>query len=331
MGKMYAAVVGWLDSLKDISVIIGCIGVVAASIIGLVILIGKVTPALTGSKLKNTSRLICMCLCMIPFTLAVSEISQVCAKKIVKNEYETLQAEVKAKTMQNELLEQQERALKLSIENENLKKQNDLLKHSQAQITQLQEIAELALLQTDLNQTKVWLEPLSDVQSGWGIKADSYMDNLMLVKTYDMNVKYGIDFTDVRVKKAGTDEIVISKIKPKLIGMNHQNVQSFFNEIVRKNVKGSGSYYTIQSYDDYRIQADTLAQNLENEYFESLSEMGENHMMADAVKKIGENFLKTILGSLFSKITFSDIDDIDAVPILEFLNHEIEENEKNMQ
>ena len=109
--------------------------------------------------------IILSCILMIPTTLSFNKLIKIGVLKLKKEELSKLILEIENKQLKND-------NLKKEISINSLQKQLNLLKASQVSALQFKRITELALIETNIKQTKVWNEPVSPLQKGMGFKAD---------------------------------------------------------------------------------------------------------------------------------------------------------------
>lgn len=228
----------------------------------------------------------------------------------------------------NELVQSfsKKEAAKLKIENENLKKEALLLKAAQLSALQLEQINELALIKTNIKQTKVWQENVNDVEERGIIWKNYLNDMLLLVNVYDIDCKFGIDFTSIRVQKTGEKSIKVSGIKPIFIGASKNSKETIVKEIRRYEYDKNGEMKNVQIKNDKVSErlASKKAEELDNVYRASLQNMENWDFIQSAVTKMGENYVRLIFAPVYKNIEFTDILPSESLPLNEYLKKEIQ-------
>lgn len=274
------------------------------------------------------------CILMIPATLASSTLVKIGVRKAIKNvaeaELKNIKLEIQNKQLEKENLEKQNKIIVQELEMNSLNKQLNLLKASQVSAMQFKSIAEIALIKTNIQQTKVWHEPVSEVTTGWGLMADYYRDNILVVNTYDIDAKFGIDFNKIKIKKINNDKILVTGIEPTYIGASKNIKDAQIKEIRRYDYNKDRILKRVSIKDDNASVnlADQLANELDKEYQNSLKNMENWSYLTDAIVSLGQNFVKMIFGAVYSEIEFSDNLDDDFLPMKDYISKEIELNTK---
>lgn len=194
---------------------------------------------------------------------------------------------------------------------------------------QFQKIAEIALIKTNIQQTKVWNGPISDLEAGWGIKADYYDDNLLVINTYDIDAKFGIDFNNIKIKKISNQKIQVSGITPTYIGSSKNIKDSQVKEIRRYDYDSNGNIKKINVKNDSISikEADSIENELDKEYQKSLQSMENWEYLNDAIVTFGQNFVKLIFAPVYDEIVFTDEEDAEALTLKEYIETEIKNGE----
>lgn len=295
--------------------------------------------------LSIISSTIISCIFMIPISSAFYGLVKMSVKKNLKNEAEMelkqIQLEVKNKQLQKESLEQQTKLMENELKINSLDKQIQLLKASQVSAMQFKKINEVALLETNIEQTKVWYENLKDTpESGWGIKADYYTDSVLVVNTYDIDAKFGIDLNAIKIKKIADNTIQIANVTPKYIGSPRNEKNQIVKEIRRENYKESNNIpvlasTSIKNDNTNKSLADNIEQYFDQEYQTSLRNMENWSFLKDAIVSSGKNFLKVIFAPVYENIEFVENEPAESdelfLPMYDYLENEIKNNEESSQ
>ncbi len=313
----------WLEQVGS-WLLVGVFIVALAVLIGLII--WKIQERITAVVLTT----IACILCLIPL---VSSINILVETKIKGTVITEKKAELKALELQveNEMIKKQN----LELENENLYKdiqiqdldnEIELLKNTQLSMNNLNRICEMALLETQLKSTDVRKEMLN---SDKGIIADRVENEALVITTHDINAKFGVDLKQVLVREGEHNQLIISGIKSKYIGSD-KNISDVkvceIREIKYKN--GLVSNKAILNDKENLQRAVNYAQLYETEYQKRLSKGLESDFMDEAVVKLSQNFIMVILAPLKKDISFENTSHSDGIPILDYLNNEIEEKQK---
>lgn len=303
------------------------VGVFIAALVVLIgLIIWKIQERITAIIL---SVLACV-LCLIPL---VSCINILIESKIKGASILEKSAELKAIELliENEKIKKQN----LELENENLYKdiqiknlddEIDLLKNTQLCMNNLNRICEMALLETKLKSTDVRKEMLNYDK---GIIADRVENEVLVITTHDINAKFGVDLKQVLVREGDKNQLIISGIKSKYIGSD-KNISDVkvceIREIKYKN--GLVSNKAILNDKESIQRSNNYAQLYETEYQKRLSNGLESDFLDEAVVKLSQNFIMVILAPLKKDISFENSSHSDGIPILDYLNNEIEEKQK---
>lgn len=200
----------------------------------------------------------------------------------------------------------------------------NLLKNAQISVQSFHEIAELALLETHLQQTSVRQDKINESQEGFGIQADSYYDELLVIITHDITAKFGVNLNAIKLFKIDKDTVVVSGIKSTFIGASKNVTHTHVKEIRRIKIKNDVKTVTVQNK---QLQlADRKAEEFEVEFQTKLSEGNGLGFMDDAVIQLAQNFIKVILAPLYKNIQFDDMENERALPFNAYLQKEAEIN-----
>lgn len=290
----------------------------------------------TGSIVPVIMVTVVACFFTIPATLSMTNLIKIGIRKELRNisqeELENIQLKVKNKQLEHTKLEQENQLMKQEIELNSLNKQVNLLKACQVSAMQFQKIAEIALIKTNIQQTKVWHQQDSAVHEGWGLQAEYYLDGVLVVNTYDIDAKFGIDFNKIKIKKISNDKIQVSGIKPTYIGASKNIRNTEIKELRRYNYKNKSiaSIAILNKPTDVR-KADTLADEFDKEYQESLQDMKNWSYLTDPIVTLGQNFVKLIFAPAYAEIIFTEEDTEDYLPLKEYIETEIQKNEKGAE
>jgi len=251
--------------------------------------------------------------------------------KAQRAEADRLRYENKVKLLEKERLENQVVMAKQSIEIENLKTNNILLERAKLSIQSFQQIAEVAFTQANFTETLVRKEPVTPIESGWGIKADNYYDEALVVIAHDINAKFGIDLKEVKISKTEKKSVVVSGIHPKFIGADRNESKTLVKEIRRVDYKYDIPYrIRIKDKRQDLILADLKADQYEDEFQKKISEGIQLAFMDDAIIQLAENFIKIVLAPIYDSITFDNNNyRPGALPIMDYLAKEIEDNDED--
>lgn len=296
----------------------------------LIVLIGLIIWKVQGRIAAVVLTVVACIVCMIPL---ISSINILIESKIKGSTMAEKREQLKNLELQieNDMLQKQ----KLELENENLYKdiqiknlddEIDLLKNTQLSMNNLNRICEMALLETQLKSTDVRKETLN---SDKGIVADQIENEVLVITTHDINAKFGVDLKKVLVREGKNNELIISGIKSKYIGSDKNISDVKLSEIREIKYKdGLISNKSILNDKGSLQRANNYAQLYETEYQKRLSDGLESDFMDDAVIKLSQNFISVILTPLKKEISFDNSSKATGVPILDYLNNEIENKQK---
>jgi hypothetical protein len=248
--------------------------------------------------------------------------------KAQRAEVARLKAENRIRNLEREKLENQITMAKQSIEIEALNDNIKLLENAGISMQSFQKILEVALLQTNLKQTLARIEDLTLRESGWGLRAAFYNDQALVVITHDIMAKFGVDLNEVKVSKSEGNTIVVSGIIPKFIGTSKNITDVILKEYRRVNYKEGVVSSVDTKYDSVSIgQVDRVANEIESDFQAKLSEGLELGFMNDAVVQLAKNFITVMLAPVYRNIKFTDEEQPGALPLVKYLQKELEENQ----
>lgn len=255
------------------------------------------------------------CLLSFPIPLAFQKIIR------IKLSSSALRGKENAETLRND------DSVKLKIRNEELSRKITLLKAAQICAVQFERINELALIKTNIKQTKVWEENINDVKKHGIFLLKNYSnDVLLLVNVYDIDAKFGIDFNSIKVKKVNEESVIVAEINPLFIGAS-KNVKNTIVKEIRHyeyDENGERKNAVIKNDKDSLSLASKKAEELDREYQESLENMENWQFLNDAVKKMGENYVRLIFAPLYKNIEFTNLAQVDSMPMTEYIKSEIQ-------
>jgi hypothetical protein len=248
--------------------------------------------------------------------------------KAQRAEVERLKAENRVRMLEREKMENRIAMAKQSIEIEILNDNIKLLENAQISVQSFQKILQVALLETTLKQTLVRKEPTTDMESGWGIKANYFHDEALVVITHDIIAKFGVDLNEVKLIRLDGNTVVVSGIRSKYIGSSKNISDTLLKEIRRINYKKGVVDSILVQNDRHSINdAGNRAVDYEREFQTKLSEGLELGFMNDAVVQLAQNFITVMLAPMYRNIKFDDIERPDALPLMQHLQKELEDTQ----
>jgi hypothetical protein len=289
-------------------------------------------------KIKNhqaavvVSSVLC-CVIMIPLIISLNHyVEQKVLLTILddeKNQVERLRTENRVRTLERQRLENEVQMARQSIEIERLNRRNILLERARLQMQGFQQIAELALTQTDFKYNLVRIEPTTELEKGWNIKAEYYHDEVLVVTSYDVNAKFGIDLKEVKVEKTDNNSVIVSGIRPKYIGSDKWERDNLIKEIRRVDYKYGERFRTrILDARQNVILADLKEQQFDLDFNKRLRDGLELAFMDDVIIQLAENFIKIVLAPVYDNIIFDNIERPNALAFMDFLTNELRENDE---
>jgi len=283
-----------------------------------------------------TSTVVC-CLLMIP---AISAFNHLAGSKTkgaeidrVKNEIAELKfkkKQVESEYRMKELeLEKAKNDIKIgeqTVELAALKDQIATLQHAQLSVQSFDRILELALLQTNIQQSLVRLERIGEPKKcqiiDWG--CDYYIDEALVVINHDIDAKYGVNLNEIKISKIDDNTAVVTGIRPKFIGASKNKSDFLIQEIWRRKWKNDVLSTTdILNGNTEKERARRYAKEYENEFQQKLSEGMEFAFMDTAVIQLSQNFIKVMLAPLYKNIIFDNAHRSNSLPIMEHLRKEL--------
>lgn len=253
-----------------------------------------------------------------------------------ESELESLKLAVENEYLKKEKLEKDNEILEQKLEINSLNEEINLLKACQSSLTQFEKIAEVALIKANINQTKVWHELIGDdVKKGKGIRADFYDDKILVVNTYDVDAKIGIDFNKIKVKKIDRNKIQVTGIAPLYIGSTKTVSNNHIKEIRRNNYK-KNEYSEepilvrtiIENTPDSIKEADRREREFNAEYQKSLQSMENWKFLEDAVVSLGKNFVEMVFSGLYKNIEFVEEGDDSFLHMQDYIEKELDKNDQ---
>jgi hypothetical protein len=300
--------------------------VIAGGLAGIVFVILFSVTKIRNSKFAVIISTILSCILMMPVISSFNHLVKTKIEGAIIEEENArlalLRAQNRINSLEKEKLENQIAIAKQSIEIEALNDNIKLLENAQVSIQSFEKILELALLQTNLKQTMVRKEPIQELRTGWGLLADYFYDEILVVHTHDINAKFGIELNEIKVSKFDGNNVMISGIRPKFIGTDKNITNTPIKEIRTNSYKNGVLVRVDTKYNAQGISlANTYAETFEKEFQMKLSEGLELNFMDDAVIQLAQNFIKVMLAPLYRNIRFdSNRNPIKGAAILEIVN-----------
>ena len=247
--------------------------------------------------------------------------------RAAREEAAKLLAENKARLLEKERLENQITIAKQTIEMEALTDSIKVLEHAQLSMQSFQRILQLALLETNLKQTMVRKDPITQPEGGWGIRADYYYDEVLVIMTHDIVAKFGVNLSEIKISGIDGNTAVVSGIKPIFIGASRNITDTLAQEIRRVNVKNRVvDTVFIDNSSNAKTRANDYANTYATGFQTRLSQGIELDFMDDAVVQLAQNFITVMLTPLFRTIRFDNAYRSDALPIMTYLEKKINDN-----
>jgi hypothetical protein len=278
------------------------------------------------------------CFLMVPF---ISSFNYIVDKQVGGGIIDEAKAEIKAqrveasrlkaenmvKILEREKLDNQITISKQTLEIQALNDNIKLLENTQLSMQSFQKILQVALLQTNIKQTMVRKDDLNPRQQGWGLLADFYNDEILVILTHDINAKFGVDLTEIKVVKLDGNNVIVSGIRPKYIGSDRNKTDEILKEVRRVNYKrGEVASVRVENSAQNLNLADRYAKTYEDQFQTKLSEGLELGFMNDAVVQLAQNFITVMLAPLYRNIRFTDTEQPGALPLMQHVQKELEEN-----
>jgi hypothetical protein len=143
--------------------------------------------------------------------------------------------------------------------------------------------------------------------------------------THDINAKFGVDLNDVKIVKLDGNAVAVSGIHPIYIGADKNITTTPVKEIRRNNYKkGVISSVIVQNNAQSLNLADKYAESSKADFQAKIK--NELNFMDDAVVQLAQNFIRVMLAPLYKNIKFTDDEQPNALPIVEYLQKELQVN-----
>ena len=250
--------------------------------------------------------------------------------------HEKLKEESKILALEEEIMQYEIAIAEQTILKADLDENYYVLKNSGlASTASFQKILEVALLQTDLKQTDVRKEDIKPIQPGKKLRLfgpDFFREEVLSIWTHDITAKFGIDLNQIKIVRLDESSIEVTGIHPKFIGSSNNVSERILNEIRRVEYKGDSpsnitvSTITVFNDGDNTKLAIRHSDQFEDEFQKKLSDGLVLNFMNDTVVELGKNFLKIMLTPLYENINFSDKEQPGALPLMVYLQNEINGN-----
>ena len=276
------------------------------------------------------------CLLMVPVGSAFNNLVAEKLKRTVIDEesarVRAARAEVERRKAQNirRLLEKEEKEKLKTIVMQDitiveLNNRIKLLEGAQMRVQSFQNIRELVLLETDIKETTVRREALPKIN-----QSSSYTDEMLAVIVHDITAKFGVDTDKIKVAKLSDDTVIVSGIHAIFIGTTKNEPHTSISEIRRNNLNRDGvvtSTNVLNTGSNVELAA-SLTETYKSSFSSDLNERKKLKYMDDAVVLLARNFLVLILDNLYSQIIFDERELPGALPLMEFLQKEVEDIRK---
>ena len=197
-------------------------------------------------------------------------------------------------------------------------------------------ILEVALIETEFNTKQVWNKGVTDLQkaSSFNPMYDFYQDEYLIVNTYDIDAKFGIDFNEIKIKKINNNKIQVCGIKPKYIGSvkNIKNTEiAEIRECQYKEGVPKPTGIVVKKDKDSIIKVGQFEQENNKKYQDSLRDMENWKTFSNAVVSLGKNFIKMIFAPVYSEIEFVEESDESFMCIKDYIDNEISQYNRQME
>ena len=339
----------WYDVLNIIKGATSVL-VIASGLIGVIAILFFSLLKIKKTNLAIFISTILSCFLMIPTISAFNNLVDTKIKEIRRNEFETDMDDIRRQKLENSTLIVTEKALldmsttavrvisleverlntqiiktRQSIEIKALDDNIKLLEHTQLSVQSFQKILELALLQTELKRTVVKKEPIGRLEEGWGIRANYYYDEILVVLTHDIIAKFGVNLNEIRVTKINENTVAVFGIRSRFIGASRNVINTLVSEIRRVNYK-SGVVDSVDILNDRRGEANARERSYQIELQTRLNE--EFRFMDDTVIQLAQNFIQVMLAPLYQNIIFDNAVRPNSLPLMEYLKEQANINER---
>ena len=340
--------VEWLYSIQDafvrafetgttILIIIGSAAGIIFTIIYSIIVMQK--QKFSNEIIITVSTVIC-CILMIPLISALNLYVQ---NKVTGNVVSEAKKEIRILREEDRRIRNENRVKELEIiiqdldialaQNEweyaELKIKHEVLEQAKSRIQGFRNIMELALMQAQLKNTLVRIEPVTPLRRGLGINADIYQDEVLVISPYNFNAKFGVDLNDVKVTKNNENTVTVSGIKPKFIGVDKYEFTNMVREIRRVDYKYKVRIKEVIQKDR---QHSILANNKADEYRKDFEKTIGNNLdfafMNDIIIQLAQNFVQIVLYPI--NVLFDETEQPKALSLFDYISSEYNEIEKEI-
>jgi len=233
------------------------------------------------------------------------------------------QAKNRAKSLELEILRNQETIADQTKQIEGLNDKVNLLKKRQLSMQSFQKILELALLEVKLKQVLAQKEPISEIKRYLFPPFRRFQDEVLVVLDHNITAKFGVALNEVKIATMYGNAAVISGIRPKYIGASANVTNYLVDEIRRNEFNGDGTVHHVDIQNNRKQDATNRARNYERNFQEKISE--EFNFMDSGVTQLAENFIKVMLTPLFTNIIFDNAYRSNALPLMGYLERELKE------
>lgn len=263
-------------------------------------------------KDENIKITVFMCILMIPLTLLGHSILQ----KIMNKG--TSAAET------NRTLKEQNIDQKAKIAS--LERQLDIARQNKAVINDYQTVNQHVLLQTNLNQVKYWEDVTSREKGLMDILNDTVETKPIVVNSYNIDAKYGIDMKKIKVRRVNSGKLQIAGVTPVYIGSTKFDKKTMLKEIRKEGYK-NGAKVSSKVYTDgeYIQQADNYESEKDREFRENFKNGDNIGPFRKAVTELGQYDIRKMFYNSYPEIEFLDNvpEDDSFVSLDEFIKSEI--------
>lgn len=263
-------------------------------------------------KDENIKITVFMCILMIPLTLLGHSILQ----KIMNKG--TSAAET------NRTLKEQNIDQKAKIAS--LERQLDIARQNKAVINDYQTVNQHVLLQTNLNQVKYWEDVTSREKGLMDILNDTVETKPIVVNSYNIDAKYGIDMKKIKVRRVNSSKLQIAGVTPVYIGSTKFDKKTMLKEIRKEGYK-NGAKVSSKVYTDgeYIQQADNYESEKDREFRENFKNGDNIGPFRKAVTELGQYDIRKMFYNSYPEIEFLDNvpEDDSFVSLDEFIKSEI--------
>ena len=293
------------DFIRSVSNTVSAAGQAAIFFVILLVLIAL----FRKHKDENIKITVSMCILMIPLTLLGNSILQ----KTFKNPAEI-----------NSALTEQNKLHKSKISQ--LEKQLEIAKQNKAVINDYQTVNQHVLLQTSLNQIKYWEDVTSREKGLMDMLKDSVETKPVVVNSYNIEAKYGIDMNKIKVKRVNDSKLQITGVEPVYIGSTRFDKKTMLKEIRKEGYKnGSKVSSTIYTDGEYMQQADKYENEKDREFRESFANKDNIGPFKKAITELGQYDIRKMFYNSSPEIEFldNDVNDESFVSLDDFIKNEI--------